>query len=40
MDISVEYNHKKELSNEFWRSEEMRNMDWTARVTVHNYRTK
>jgi len=39
MDISVEYNHKKELSNEFWRSEEM-NMDWTTRVTVHNYSTK
>jgi hypothetical protein len=40
MDISVGYNHKKKLSNEFWRSEEVRNMDWTTRVTAHNYSNK
>jgi len=40
MDILVEYNHKKELSNEFQRSEEMRKVDWTTRVTAHNYSTK
>jgi hypothetical protein len=39
MYISAEYNHKKELSNEFQRSEEMRNTDW-RRVTAHNYSNK
>ena len=32
--------HKKELSNEFRRSEEMMNMDWMTRVTAHNYSIK
>jgi hypothetical protein len=40
VDISVENNHKKEISNEFRRSGEMGNMDWKTRVRAHNYSTK